>query len=252
MSKDVAIDPDFAAVLVARDSGRRSAAQPTAEAILAAAEQQFFEFGYHATRVSEVARVAEVSIGSIYVHFKNKEGLYAALIERALEIEAEYLAAVFESETLSDVEKVVALGEAYLQFFRENPGHFRLLMMPAEAIPEEVSSTPLARRVAARGAAQRERLASLIESCVRQGAMRDDVDAARAANFWWAAWNGVIALTLRSDGLAIDDSEMEQVVAVGRTMIAEGLASTRLRGPDGRLLPEFRERLTGGPPTAAR
>jgi AcrR family transcriptional regulator len=243
VSRDVALDPAFADVIAGRGTDRGAGEQSTAEAIIDAAEQLFLEQGFHATRVSEVARLAEVSIGSIYVHYENKEGLYAALVERALDIEARYLDAVLLSDALPDLEKIVALGEAYLQFFRDHPGHFRLLMLPIESIPEEAARSPLARQVSERGAAQRERLSRVIANCVEQGVMRDDVDPDRAANFWWAAWNGVIALTMRTDELAIDEREMERVVVAGRLMIAEGLASGSLRDADGRLSGELRERL---------
>jgi AcrR family transcriptional regulator len=243
MSKDIALDPVFADVLAGRSNGRPSGEQTTAEAIITAAEKLFVEQGYHATRVSEVARLADVSIGSIYVHYENKEGLYGALIERALDIQALYVDAVLDSTEIPDIEKVIALGEAYLQFFREHPDHFRILMLPAESVPEEAARSPLAKQIALRGANQRAKLAQAIANCVAGGVMRDDVDPERAANFWWAAWNGVIGLTMRSDDLAIDLAEMEHVVVTGRLMIAEGLASSMLRDADGRLADPIRTRL---------
>lgn len=251
MSRDVALDPGFVDVLAGRGRARSGGEQSTAEAILAAAESLFIEQGFHATRVSEVARLAEVSIGSIYVHYEHKEGLYGAVVARALDIEERYLDAVLGSETLPDLEKVVALGEAYMQFFRDYPGHFRLLMLPFESTPEEAVNSPVGRQVTERGARQRERLAAAIASCVEQGLMREDVDPERAANFWWAAWNGVIALTMRGDDLAIDEQEMERVVIAGRMMIAEGLASGSVRDSDGRLAPELRERLATIQPAPA-
>jgi AcrR family transcriptional regulator len=243
MSKDIALDPVFADVLAGRSNGRPAGEQTTAEAIITAAEKLFVEQGYHATRVSEVARLADVSIGSIYVHYENKEGLYGALIERALDIQALYVDAVLDSTEIPDIEKVIALGEAYLQFFREHPDHFRMLMLPAESVPEEAARSPLAKQIALRGANQRAKLAQAIANCVADGVMRDDVDPERAANFWWAAWNGVIGLTMRSDDLAIDLAEMEHVVVTGRLMIAEGLASSMLRDADGRLADPIRTRL---------
>lgn len=214
-----------------------------AEEILLAAEGLFIEKGYHGTRVSEVAQLAEVSIGSIYVHYENKEGLYAALVERALEIEARYVDAVLDDPETPDLEKVIALGEAYLQFFREHPAYFRMLMIPHEDIPKEAIENTLTRQVAARGDRQRARLAQAVKNCIEQGVMRPSINPEQAANFWWAAWNGVISLTMRSDQLALTEAEMEKVVIEGRLMIAEGMASQVLRDPDGQIHSQFRERL---------
>lgn len=242
MSRNVTIDPHFADVL-ARAGGGRSGDGSTATAIIDAAEGLFLENGFHATRVSEVARLADVSIGSIYVHYESKEGLYSALVERALATEARYLDAVLESAEIPALEKVISLGEAYLQFYRDHPGYFRILMLPVDSIPQEALTSPLVQQVMARGAAQRERLASVIAECVEQGVMRADVNPSRAANFWWAAWNGVITLTMREDALAIDEREMEQVIVAGRLMIAEGLASDAMRENGGQLVEIARERL---------
>lgn len=49
--------------------------------ILKAAEVLFVEKGYHQTGINEIADMAEVSVGTIYFYFKNKEGLLIGLTE---------------------------------------------------------------------------------------------------------------------------------------------------------------------------
>lgn len=58
-------------------------------AILDAANRLFCKKGFHGTSTREVAEAAGVSLGNIYNHFKGKEELFAALLER---YEAEYFA----------------------------------------------------------------------------------------------------------------------------------------------------------------
>src|SRR5712664_125603 len=70
-------------------SDRRKAR--TVQSIFDAAEGKFLEHGFHGTTVEEIAQAADVSVGSIYVHFQSKEGLYLALLERALEVEERYM-----------------------------------------------------------------------------------------------------------------------------------------------------------------
>lgn len=242
MAREIAIDPAFAESLANQDAEAKGP-RVTADAIIKAAEKLFIEKGYHGTRVSEVARLADVSIGSIYVHYESKEGLYGALIARALEIEARYVDAVLDDPEMPDLEKVISLGEAYLQFFREQPAYFRMLMIPHEDLPQEAIDNPLTRQVAERGGRQVARLAESIERCIEQGVIRPNINPQRAANFWWAAWNGIISLTMRGDQLALTPDEMEKVVIEGRLMIAEGMSSQLLRGSEGELQPQFRERL---------
>jgi AcrR family transcriptional regulator len=69
---------------------RRAAAKArTREALLLAAEEVFADRGYGDASVDEIARVAGVSVGSVYVHFENKQALFAALITRQAEADAE-------------------------------------------------------------------------------------------------------------------------------------------------------------------
>ncbi len=49
--------------------------------ILDAAEKLFVEKGYHKTSITEIADLSEVSVGTVYFHFKNKEDLLARLTE---------------------------------------------------------------------------------------------------------------------------------------------------------------------------
>lgn len=62
------------------------AGQPptTAERILDAAEDLFAEKGYSATSLGDVADRVGIRSPSLYNHFKNKEALYEAVLERLL------------------------------------------------------------------------------------------------------------------------------------------------------------------------
>ncbi|MFY9487899.1 MAG: TetR/AcrR family transcriptional regulator [Solirubrobacterales bacterium] len=242
MNRSISIEPEFATALIRRKpvSHRR---RVTRDAIIDAAEKLFIDKGYYGTRVSEVARLANVSIGSIYVHFENKEGLYAALMERALTIEATYFDAIFDDDTIPDLEKTISLGEAYLQFFKDHPAYFRMLMIPHEDAPEEAAQTAIGLQVVDRGTHQRKRLAQVISNCIEQGMLRDDIDPENASYFWWAAWNGVISLTLRRDSLGLTPEALEAVIIEGRRMIAQGMAGSILRAEDGGIHEELSSRL---------
>lgn len=242
MNRTIAIEPDFAEALSERKAPQRRN-RVTRDAIIDAAERLFIDKGYQGTRVSEVARMADVSIGSIYVHFENKEGLYAALMERALSIEALYFDAIFDDESITDLEKILRLGEAYLQFFRDHPAYFRMLMIPHEDVPESTAETAIGRQVVERGTNQRKQFEEVIARAIEQGILRDDINPAHAASFWWAAWNGVITLTLRRDQLMLDPDELEEVLMEGRRMIAQGMAAAEFRSPDGGVAPEIADRL---------
>ena len=76
---------DSSPELEPRKSPRQRRAQETVKAILQATAQVLSEHGYAKTSTNKVARVAGVSIGSLYQYFPNKEALIIALFDRHTE-----------------------------------------------------------------------------------------------------------------------------------------------------------------------
>jgi AcrR family transcriptional regulator len=66
-------------------SNNNTAKKPTAERILDAAEDLFAEKGYSATSLGDVADRVGIRSPSLYNHFRNKEALYRAVLDRLLE-----------------------------------------------------------------------------------------------------------------------------------------------------------------------
>jgi TetR/AcrR family fatty acid metabolism transcriptional regulator len=76
--------------LSARRNGRRSGVRAARASdkrarILDAAVRVFARKGFHATRVSEVAKAAGVADGTIYLYFKSKDALLVSLFEHHVE-----------------------------------------------------------------------------------------------------------------------------------------------------------------------
>ncbi|MBE9186658.1 TetR/AcrR family transcriptional regulator [Microcoleus sp. LEGE 07076] len=62
-----------------------TAANDKSEQILQGAMQEFLTHGYAGTSMDKVAKTAGVSKATVYSHFADKEGLFAALVERLAE-----------------------------------------------------------------------------------------------------------------------------------------------------------------------
>ena len=67
---------------------RRPWALQSREIILAAATEEIVEMGFERARLTEIARRANMTPGSVYTWFKNKEDLFRAALEDALEKQA--------------------------------------------------------------------------------------------------------------------------------------------------------------------
>jgi TetR/AcrR family transcriptional regulator len=190
----------------------------TAAAILDAAERLFLGRGFAATTIEDLSRTADVAIGSIYAHFGDKEGVYAALIDRALELDRRYSESGFEQGD-SPLERLVGLAEGYLRFAREHPGHFRLFRFPPH--DRAAAGGPEA-KVAKRIGEETVRMAGLLEEAIAEGVVRA-VEPLATARFLWAAWDGVIASHLGPANMTLSDEEFEQVLNRARETIVLGI-----------------------------
>ena len=94
------------------------------------AAEVFRARGYEAARVEEIAERADMSVGSIYLHFDGKRGLYLTLVDNALELFTQYMARS-EDAAFTPLQRVLAGGDAYLRFHLDHPGAFQFLAFRA-------------------------------------------------------------------------------------------------------------------------
>ena len=194
--------------------------QRTIDALLSAADSVFASLPFEDVTVEAIAERAGVAIGSIYNNFGSKSGLYAAVIDRALDVDREYMDRAYTPER-SPVEQLEAAGVQYLRFYLDQPEFFRML-----AFPPPPGNYPAAAETAARLAQrvdeQNARMVDAIERGISQGTIRS-VDARMAATVLWASWNGVISLAWRPDKLRADEQRLAELLSVAAELIALGL-----------------------------
>lgn len=211
--------PPGAAAPPASRTERRKAR--TAAAILDAAERLFLGHGYTATTMDDLSAAADVAVGSIYAHFGGKEGVYSALVDRALALDRRYSE---EGLALGErpLEQLVGIGEGYLRFAREHPAYFRLFRFPPPDRPSAEEAPGPAARIAERISAEVARMAGLLRAAAEEGVIRQ-VDPEPMARFMWAAWDGVIAAHLGPANMDISDAEFERVLNQARESLIRGL-----------------------------
>jgi AcrR family transcriptional regulator len=103
--------------------------KPTAERILDAAEDLFAEKGYSATSLGDVADRVGIRSPSLYNHFRNKEALYSAVLDRLLETFGAPLAELRGSQITR--ESIYQWLETIVRMHHERPNLARLLQHAA-------------------------------------------------------------------------------------------------------------------------
>jgi AcrR family transcriptional regulator len=100
---------------------RQREKQHRVSSILNAAEKLFAQKGYNQTSIEEIADLAEVSVGTVYIHFKNKEDLLIKLIHEIGNIVSKLLWGEFE-ESDHSIQAFNNLGQIFLtNFCLSNP-----------------------------------------------------------------------------------------------------------------------------------
>ena len=101
----------------------------TSERILDAAEDLFAEKGYSATSLGDVADQVGIRSPSLYNHFKNKEALYSAVVERLLTRFTATMQGITQGET--NKQRILEWLETVVRCHHDNPNLARLLQHAA-------------------------------------------------------------------------------------------------------------------------
>jgi AcrR family transcriptional regulator len=147
--------------------------------IIEGAKQVFLAQGFDAASMGEIARVAGVSKGTLYVYFDSKEALFDAIVGQECEAQAEGIFD-FNADDHDVAAVLTRLGVAYVQFLC-GPGKasaLRIIIAIAERMPE------IGRRFYETGPARGiAKLAAYLEAQVAAGVLTVEDCRIAAAQF---------------------------------------------------------------------
>ena len=89
--------------------------------IIVAAKRVFSERGFSKTTMEDIAREAELSPGTLYLYFKNKDELYASLSLRILQYMNIRLEDVKKEKDSDTAQKIASIKEALFDVYQFDP-----------------------------------------------------------------------------------------------------------------------------------
>jgi AcrR family transcriptional regulator len=193
-----------------------------------AADHVFATRGLRGATVEEIAARAQVSVGSIYNNFGSKAGLYAAVVDRALDVDREYMDRAYVPGR-SPIAQLRAAAEQYLRFALEHPDFFRMLAFPAP-VNDAPAAVETARLLARRVDHQNARMVAALQRGMADGSIRP-LDATQTATVLWASWNGIISLAWRPDELRRNARDLTALVALATDVVDHGLRAPAASPP---------------------
>lgn len=157
--------------------------------ILDTARDLFVKEGYDAVSMRRIAEKIEYSPTAIYLHFKDKESLFAELCSTDFRRLAHSFATIAQIE--DPIERIRETGRAYIEFALNFPNHYRLMFMtphPVDHQPEDI----------AKGNPEEDAYAFLkqaVEAALAAGRFRAEIkNADLVAQTLWAGVHGVASL----------------------------------------------------------
>ncbi|NLI11773.1 TetR/AcrR family transcriptional regulator [Pelotomaculum propionicicum] len=162
------------------------------QAIMQAAQTVFAEHGYHGTSIKEIARKAGLATGTIYLYLRNKEALFAALVDEIYEMVLSKIAE--RRKEAQDVQgKLRASMEAAIDTLGQNRALAKVILLQT-ANSNQAVSEQLADLLG--------RLAELVEEDIKESIETSQIaplDSRIAATAFVGTFYNVVLTWLRED-----------------------------------------------------
>lgn len=174
--------------------------------ILDAARTLLFKQGIQATSVNAIAKKSELSIGTIYFYFKNKEEIFAALQEEGLEILYTMVTREGKMERNCE-EKLLASATAYLDFSRTHRNYFDVINYFITR-PSTFFESSLMTRIHSKGSS----ILAHVETIVLQGIQHGkflEKSPRKYTIFFWASLHGLILMKKMQKDTILENEDFD-------------------------------------------
>ena len=171
--------------------------------ILDAARSLLFEKGLHATSINQIAKLAELGVGTIYFYYKNKEEIFADLQEEGLELLFARILKVSNKNLPPDV-KLRQIGLQYIRFSEESRDYYDI-MNYFLASPEFFFAPHLKSKVDRHGSQIIGLIIETINAGIRSGLFQS-INPRRDAITFWGTLHGLIQFRKLKDTVLDGDS----------------------------------------------
>ncbi len=161
--------------------------------IISAAEELFFTKGMANTTMDEIAEKVELSKGAIYLYFKSKEELFAAIAQRGLSIIHDmFVAAV--TRGANGLERLHAIGDEFYRFHLEYPNYFSAIFYHEFHAAILHKEDVIASELWEKAEVLMELTTRVIQEGIDDGSIRKDIDPQMAAIILDGFLTGIIRM----------------------------------------------------------
>lgn len=152
---------------------------------------------------------------ALYRHFRNKEAVMIALVDKGFTLFGEYQMRALSGATAA--ERMVLAGQAFLDFTLEKPMFFKVIFMA----PDIFAEVELPEEIAARARQTYQFLLDRVEDGMREGVLKPG-DAETTARTIWGLSHGLGSLYL-SQMLEADEAQFRLMFFNAFRQLGDGI-----------------------------
>lgn len=173
----------------------------TETAILAATRDLLAEGGLEALSMRAVAARVGTTPTAIYHYFRNKDELVGRVVARGFQESEAQLWRAVESYPVGSIERLAALGEAYIRFAFGHQTYFKIIFGIRSDHPRELSDVP--------GQGGYGVLRQCVSDAMEAGTIRK-ADPDIVVLYLWSIVHGLVTLAMAFDfGSLLEDTAIE-------------------------------------------
>jgi len=200
------------------------------EEIISAAEKVFFQKGLADATMDEIADVAELSKGTLYLYYKSKEDLYLAVTMRGMDIMFDlFEKAVNAPEPV--LKRIASLGEAYYEYFEKHRSYFRMFYFFEHPQFHSQVSPEMFEQCKESDKRIWGLVKDLIQTAIDEGMLHEGLDPMEVGVMLWSNSNGLMRLIDRQDhytneSLGVD---LQALLRKSNTFLVEAMMTEKAK-----------------------
>lgn len=190
--------------------------------IIDAAEKVFFKKGFNNATIDEVADLAEISKGTVYLYFKSKEDLHFAIFMRGAEILMRMMQKDISIKK-NGLENLIAVGQTFIRFSKEYENYFPLFMLfqGRDILELNIGKEQMEKFIVEQS--PHTIIFDLVKLGIKDGSLRNDISEGTFATTLWAQMLGVLqVIHSKKEVLNMLNIKAEEVLATHLELVING------------------------------
>jgi len=193
--------------------------------IIIAAKRVFSEKGFNKATIEDIAKEAELSPGTLYLYFKNKEELYASLSIRILQYLNIRVDHVNKEKDLTPSEKLTALMKSMFDVYDFDPMTIINMFHLQSSETLKNLSTELMSDIKELSRKSLAGIAAIFREGIEQGDFIDQHPVA-IADIFWSLFSGVVLWESSKNIIDRDKNYIKETLEIAFETFARGIKKT--------------------------